>query len=305
MSKKIKTYFYYLLPQRVKSPDTAKAFTKKEFGNFFIKACNYINKLPLKDKKYEYTKGNTVSWIDYCDKISTSSDVDLNIIIKSAKYNHVRKVRNTTTMEENTSAQKSKRDGDEEKTHICIRDNSNQDSYLCIIESNFYGLSDSRLKIYINWMLSQYAKISKSEYEYEINLEYVPCDGFINEIEKIKTVTLLRMVVDKKSIGDDFQTLADLDESKQTVDLIYKRKNKRVSLPKDPIKSYYNSMGNNDTYVYRIITEGIGDNGKIKIDTDLIKLKQELDVDITIETEEVDDKSFFNKVQNLLMNMRK
>lgn len=306
MSKTIKTYFYYLLPKRTQSPQSeAVPFTKKQFGDFFVDACNYFDKLPLCDKKYEYNNRNTVSWIDYYDKINNDSEVNLNIIIKSAKYNHVRNVINTTTMEENSSAKKGKRDGDEEKTHICIRDNSSQDSYLCIIESNFYGLRDSKLKIYLNWMLSRYAEISKSDYEFEIDLEYVPCDDFIDEIEKMDKVTLLRMIVDKKSIGDDFQILADLQESKQTVDLIYKRKNRKVSLPKEPIKSYYSSMNKNNTYIYRIIAEGLGQNGNVKLDTDLIKLKHELNVDTTIETEEVDDKSFFNKVQNLLMNMRK
>ena len=304
MSKSVKVYFYYMTPKRIKAPQSSSPMSKKEFGDFFKSAIEYVLKLHLLDRKYEFALDRTIAWVDYCRKIVDDNKLDLNMIIKSAKYNRIRNVRNTKTMEENVLAKKTKPDGDEERTHICIRDNITKDDYLCIIQSNSYGLRKSKLSTYLNWILKSYADYKKSNFEYEVEFEFVPCDSFIEEIEKMRYISLLKITVDKTSVGDEFQSLADLEQTKETVELIYKRKKRNVSLPKDPIKEYYNALSTNQSSIHRIIAEGTGDNGNIKLDTDLLKLKREVCVETTVETDEVDDRSFFINVQNLLLNMR-
>lgn len=54
-----------------------------------------------------------------------------NIIFKSAKYNHVRNEIDTETMTE-LGTRKRKQDGDEEKTHLCIRYNAGEYRFLAV-----------------------------------------------------------------------------------------------------------------------------------------------------------------------------
>lgn len=305
MSKKVKIYFYYMTPKRIKAPENAGNFKKKDFSDFFHLAMDYVIESSLIDRRYKYELDKAIAWISYYKKLNKDNSLNSDLTIKSAKYNRIRNVRNTETMKENTKARKAKQDGDEEKTHICIRDNDTKEDYLCIIESNAYGLSKSKLAVYINWVLDIYAEKTGSPYNYEVEFEYVPCDSFVEEIEKMRTISLLKITTNKKTVGDDFKLLADLEETKNTVELVYKRKKRNLSLPKEPIKAYYDDLSGDNSRIYRIIAEGTGDNGPIKLDSDLIKMKRELSIETTIETEEIDDKSFFNSVQLLLTNMKR
>lgn len=63
-----------------------------------------------------------------------------NIIFKSAKYNNVRNEIDTETMTE-LGTRKRKQDGDEEKTHLCIRYNAGEYRFLAVHESNHYGIT--------------------------------------------------------------------------------------------------------------------------------------------------------------------
>ena len=72
-----------------------------------------------------------------------------NIIFKSAKYNHVRNEIDTETMTE-LGTRKRKQDGDEEKTHLCIRYNAGEYRFLAVHESNHYGITLHCIVDYLN-----------------------------------------------------------------------------------------------------------------------------------------------------------
>lgn len=69
-----------------------------------------------------------------------------NIIFKSAKYNHVRNDIDTETMTE-LGTRKHQQDGDEEKTHLCIRYSAGEYRFLTVYESkhrsnfNFFSVA--------------------------------------------------------------------------------------------------------------------------------------------------------------------
>ena len=86
----------------------------------------YTLKKSLKDRRQELTFAEKVVWLDSFEDMGNG---DYNITFKSAKYNHVRNEINTETMEP-LGTRKQRRDGDEEKTHLCIRLAQGQQRYL-------------------------------------------------------------------------------------------------------------------------------------------------------------------------------
>lgn len=115
--KKVLIYFYYLAITRQKEAADTSVYDIAQITNVFSKMLEYTMKKSLKDRKQELTFAEKVVWLDSFENMGNGN---YNIIFKSAKYNHVRNEINTETMEP-LGTRKQHRDGDEEKTHLCIR----------------------------------------------------------------------------------------------------------------------------------------------------------------------------------------
>lgn len=115
--KKVLIYFYYLAITRQKEASDTSTYDIAQITNVFSKMLKYTLKKSLKDRRQELTFVEKVVWLDSFEDMENGN---YNITFKSAKYNHVRNEINTETMEP-LGTRKQRRDGDEEKTHLCIR----------------------------------------------------------------------------------------------------------------------------------------------------------------------------------------
>ena len=116
-SKKVLIYFYYMSIMRQKDAADSSVYDIMDITKAFSEMLSYITAKDLKERKQDLVASQKVVWIDSFMELDAGN---YNIIFKSAKYNHVRNEINTETME-SLGTRKKQPDGDEEKTHLCIR----------------------------------------------------------------------------------------------------------------------------------------------------------------------------------------
>ena len=134
--KNVPIYFYYLAISKQKDSDDESVYDMNQIVDSFSKLLSFIASKNLKERKKDNTASEKVIWLDsYTDL----KDGNYNVIFKSAKYNHVRNEIDTETMKE-LGTRKRQQDGDEEKTHLCIRLAEGQHRFLAVHESNHYGI---------------------------------------------------------------------------------------------------------------------------------------------------------------------
>ena len=82
----------------------------------------------LPERKKDITSSEKVVWLDSYEDLKNGN---YDVIFKSAKYNHVRNEIDTETMQER-GRRKRPQDGDEEKTHLCIRLAKGENRFLAV-----------------------------------------------------------------------------------------------------------------------------------------------------------------------------
>ena len=117
--KKVLIYFYYLAITRQKEASATSTYDIAQITNAFSKNAGiYFEHVSQIVPLSESPLRNIFRYLLY-PSLSHAS-LRLGFTFKSAKYNHVRNEINTETMEP-LGTRKQRRDGDEEKTHLCIR----------------------------------------------------------------------------------------------------------------------------------------------------------------------------------------
>lgn len=144
--KNVPIYFYYLTISKQKDSNDTSTYDIKQIVDTFSKLLSYILAKNLTDRKKDITSSEKVVWLDSYENLKNGN---YNIIFKSAKYNHVRNEIDTETMTE-LGTRKRQQDGDQEKTHLCIRLANGQCRFLAVHESNRYGISINCIIDYLN-----------------------------------------------------------------------------------------------------------------------------------------------------------
>ena len=298
--KQVPIYFYYLAISKQKDSKDDSKYDISEIKESFTKLLKYIVSKGLTDRKVDNKPMEKVVWLDSFEDLN---DGNYNLIFKSAKYNHVRTEIDTETME-TLGTRKRKQDGDEEKTHLCIRLAEGEYRFLAVHESNHYGISIRCIVDYLNNLFIDYNENNNDNYHYSVSYEIMPGDDFITSLKKAKTTTLLKLVVNKSDIQDDFMQFAGRDEISDDVEIILRRPKGSKKLPENLIKSYYDSLQSNNK-IKRISVKGTNNHGEFEASTDLIKMKHFLQVNTLPVTNEVDSTSFFESAQNFINDIRR
>ena len=197
--KNVPIYFYYLTISKRKDSNDSSTYDMQQIVDSFSKLLPYIMAKELTDRKKDIISSEKVVWLD---SFADLKNGNYNIIFKSAKYNHVRNEIDTETMTE-LGTRKRQQDGDEEKTHLCIRYNTGEYRFLAVHESNHYGITLNCIVDYLNTQFISYNEDSDDEYHYSISYEIMPGEDFLSSIKKAKTMSVLKLVVNKKDIKDD------------------------------------------------------------------------------------------------------
>ncbi|WP_283608565.1 hypothetical protein [Faecalispora anaeroviscerum] len=301
-TKKVPVYFYYLNITVGILREDAPQPSIQDFINYFNNALSFTQRKLALNRKLNFPKDEKVVWLDSYHLINPELPGNFNIAFKSAKYNHIRNVINTETMIEKGTV-KNKPDGDEEFTHFCIRYQNGRDNLICIHESNYYGISIGKIVYYLNDMLAKYRDSNNVPYSYTITSSIMPCDSFLDELRRMKRVSVLKVEVEREDLSDDFLHLAGRDDVKDTVEIVLKKISRNKYIPKSAVEDYYNDM-QQENKIKRITAEGTNQSGPFRLDTELMKMKQSVSVDISEVTNEVNSDNFFEKAEELIIGLR-
>lgn len=223
-----------------------------QITNVFSKMLEYTLKKSLKDRRQELTFAEKIVWLDSFDDMGNGN---FNITFKSAKYNHVRNEINTETMEP-LGTRKQRRDGDEEKTHLCIRLAQGQQRYLAVHESNYYGITINCIINYLNECFKRFNEETEEQYHYEVSYEIMPGDDFLTSLKEAKTISALTLTVYKDSLPNEFMLFAGrTSDIADDVEIKIKTPKKGGKFPDNLIKAYYEAM-QGDGRIKRIKASG-------------------------------------------------
>lgn len=297
--KNLPVYFYYLEANLSKIEEDHKVYKISDFIALFSEVLEALSKEELINRKHDFISDEKVIWLDSYKNLKNGN---FNLIFKSAKYNHIRNVIDTKIMLEK-GAIKEQVDGDEEKTHLCIRYSKGQSNFICIHESNYYGMAIGRIIRYLNEKIESHRIETKGNCIYTIEKENMICDDFLEELRKMRKISLLKITVERQDLKDDFLRLSGRDDVNDNIDISIGKIKRNKNIPKSLVSEYYNDM-QNEKKIKRIVAEGSNESGFFRLDTELIKMKQRLSVDTISVTNEIDSNEFFKKAQELLEEMR-
>lgn len=297
--KTVPIYFYYLAISKQKNSSDDSIYDIKQIMDAFSKLLAYIAAKRLMDRKKNISSSEKVVWLDsYTDL----KDGNYNVIFKSAKYNHVRNEIDTETMQE-LGTRKRQQDGDEEKTHLCVRLAKGQNRFLAVHESNHYGISINCIVDYLNTQFIRYNEDTDDKYHYTFSHEIMPGDNFLDALKKARTTSALKLTVSKEDIRDDFMRFANRNDIDDEVEIWLKRPKGAKKFPDNLLRAYYNDMQSNNR-IKKISVRGTNAAGQFEIDTDLIKMKHYLSVKAESVTYEVNSEDFFTKAQGFIDETR-
>ena len=297
--KSVPIYFYYLAISKQKDNSDDSVYEIKQIIEAFSKLLAYIAAKNLTERRKDITSSEKVVWLDsYTDL----KDGNYNIIFKSAKYNHVRNEIDTETMQE-LGTRKRQQDGDEEKTHLCIRLAKGQNRFLAVHESNHYGISINCIVDYLNTQFVRYNEDTDDKYHYTLSHEIMPGDDFLDSLKKARTTSALKLTVSKEDIRNDFMQFANRNDIDDEVEIWFKRPKGAKKFPDNLIKAYYDDMQSNNR-IKKISVRGTNAAGQFEIDTDLMKMKHYLSVKAESVTNEVNSEDFFTKAQGFIDETR-
>lgn len=299
--KNVPIYFYYLIISKRKNSDDSSTYDMKQIVDSFSKLLPYITAKDLTDRKKDITNSEKVVWLDSYEDLKNGN---YNIIFKSAKYNHVRNVIDTETMTE-LGTRKRQQDGDEEKTHLCIRYNAGEYRFLAVHESNNYGITLNCIVDYLNTQFISYNEDTDDEYCYSISCEIMPGEDFLSSLKKAKTMSVLKLVVSKEDITDDFMMFAGRNDIADEVEVCLKRPKGAKKFPDNLIQAYFDESQNKTSgKIKKITIKGTNDSGQFEVDTELMKMKHYLSVAAESVTNEVNSLDFFVKAQEFIEETR-
>lgn len=298
--RNIPIYFYYLAMKKQKNSQDNTAYNMSQIIGAFSNLLDFILRKDLISRSKNFTLAEKVVWLESFEDLKNGN---YNLIFKSAKYNHVRNEIDTDTMQE-LGTRKRQQDGEEEKTHLCIRLNKGQHRFLAVHESNHYGISIGCIVEYLNAQFESYNEETDDEYHYSLLYEIMPGDGFLDTLKKARTIRSIKLVVNRADIQNEFMNFAGRDEIAEDVEICLKRPKGAKKFPENLIKAYYNDMQSNNK-IKRITAVGTNNvGGQMDVDTDLIKMKHYLVVKLTSITNEVDSYDFFKQAQAFIDETR-
>ena len=299
--KNVPVYFYYLTISKQKDSDDSSIYDIQQIVDSFSKLLSYTVAKNLKDRKKDIKTSEKVVWLDSYEDLKNGN---YNIIFKSAKYNHVRNEIDTETMTE-LGTRKRQQDGDEEKTHLCVRYNVGEFRFLAVHESNHYGITLNCIVDYLNTQFISYNEDTGDKYYYSMSYEIMPGEDFLSSIKKAKTMSLLKLVVSKEDIRDDFMMFAGRNDIADEVEIRLKRPRGVKKFPDNLIQAYFdNSQDKINGKIKKITIKGTNAAGQFEVDTEFMKMKHYLLVLAETITNEVNSLDFFEKAQEFIEETR-
>lgn len=299
-TKQVKIGFYYMSVGRRKKINDTTPYNIADVCKVLSAMLTSLMKKERIERKHDFSSKEKTIWLDNFSELGNGN---YDIVFMSARYNRSRNVINTETMEEKGMLKQPK-DGDEEKTHFCIRLQSGQDRFMTVLEQNFDGVTYNEIEWYLDQQLEAYYTETNARCVYTVDFDIVPSKDFLIELKKMRKINFLTLTVDKSDPSCcDFLRLAGRDGVRDTVEIcLHKKRGKGNEIPFDLIEEYFNETGTFKR-IRKISVQGSNNAGSLKIDTDSIQLKHSIEVGVFGTTNEVDSGDFFAKVKSDIPQM--
>lgn len=270
-------------------------------GEELIKVLKYVCDLDDINKTYDFTKEEKIILLDSVVEVNINNGWKMyNTKFISAKYNQAREVINKNTLE-NKGRLKAIEDGDIEVNHVTFYYNENQ--AIAAFEYNDYGIFNlNKIIEYINNFLGGY-------FEYNELIPYIngfECHNkvnknFIEKLERLDTINAATIILSKRYLNSSpFAALAEKDEVKDEIAITFKRSKRNNQLPIEEIKECYDKISSEDNIVKKIYIEGSESANTINFNTEEMKEKVEINVELNT-FGEVESEDMFNKQKIYLM----
>jgi len=296
ITKHVKIGFNYMSVQRKKRAGDLTPYEISVVSATLYAMFTSLMQKERIERKHDFASKEKTIWLEEFSDLGNGA---FDIVFMSARYNRSRNVINTETMEEKGML-KQPEDGDEEKTHFCIRLNPGQDRFLTVNEQNFDGVTVNEIQWYLNQQLEAYQIETAADCLYSVDFEIVLSRDFLTELRKMKKINFLTLTIDKTDpLCNDFLRLAGRDGVRDTVEIcLHKKRGKGNDIPFDLIEEYFNDTGALKR-IRKISVQGSSVAGSLKIDTDSIQLKHGIEVRAIGTTNEVDSSDFFSQIKNV------
>ncbi|MBQ7954546.1 MAG: hypothetical protein IJ282_02230 [Lachnospiraceae bacterium] len=291
-----KTVYYYVLkPINI---DDEKYAQVESFADDFN---SIISKLFLEEKnsrKETLTKEKKILYLsDY--KYDATNRIAY-IKVTSAKYDAVRNVVNTNTLEDKTELIKGVSDGEEESNHLAIKFISAKKT-VCLFESNYYGIGFTKIIKYFEKKIKTAHKESEDGVYYNINYQNIVSHDFLAALEKVNRVKMVTLEVDRKALGvSDQKAFADRADLSSTADIVFKPCGKGATILTDTVKAFF-KMYNEDGMSVRSVSVDADSENKEPIQFNTEQMKEKVSKEVEVDANgEVDTQSMFAIFEELL-----
>lgn len=268
------------------------------FSSDLKSLLTYIISLNSFDRKIDDSKHSKIYYLN--NFYSIENDTLFNLEFQSAKYDHVREVIDTETMIHRGTL-KRREDGDLEKTHMSIYFDE-EDTALCLLEDNFWGIQIGKISNYLNEMLGKYYESLGSKKFHRIEFAIIPSEEFLVELRKMNKISLAKFTVDTEELhASDFADLSGRADIRKEVELVVKPA-RGQSMTKRMIEEYYDKKNQNER-IKRITIKGETTEGKVVLDTEKMKTRHNIRVETEASTDVVISQSIFDEFKNILLGV--
>ena len=276
------------------SVNEEKCAKLESIENDMLEVLEELCKKSRQERKYDVKTDHKILYLD-----SYQYDAEqhiLNMVFKSAKYNAVRNVINTSTMV-SKGILKEPSDGDEEMNHVSFRFVENKVA-VCLFEYNYYGIGYKRILFYIQHNIKQYHREKKDKMFYNLISSNVISNEFLEALEKVKRIKMVTLTVDQEDISvSETKALSGRADLSNDVNIVLKPAAEGASIRSDTVKDFYKNIYKKDKKVKRITVDADPyDKVPLTFDTEKMKRKIVISVNGTGKTNEVETRSMFEKL---------
>jgi hypothetical protein len=242
---------------------------------------------------------NNNAYMPSSNKIFWLSDYSQNSGRYKLLWNYSKTGRRLKIIEKHTlspTKEKYKDEGDLEKQHTLIKDYGVENKAVMVFERVQGGVTTK----YIEEEINKYIEINfpdLSNNGVRLNIDPIISRDFMGYLYKMKRIPVANIYVDKSVkflIDDEDMSIVDEEGSmRDTIKLIIKA-NYKESLSRKFIEWLLKLKKDSKGKVQRIVIEGEGNIGPIKLDTESIKLKRQLNISLdddgNIDSDDIFDK---------------
>ncbi|RGC81723.1 hypothetical protein DW241_04975 [Hungatella hathewayi] len=273
----------------------------KEIKSMQEDLLELISKLLSQDKKLRKQTYDYKKQILYLNKSSYKKEDNILVLqFISAKYAMVRNVLDTETLDDKGQL-KTKKDGDEEKTHIGIKF-TGKHSAICLYENNPNGISFSIIMNYLNDFILEQHKLRQDNYYYKIEHNNKVSKDFLKALKYADRIKAVTLTVDQEDLKvSEIKRFSGKNDIKRDIDILLKPAARGKSITKNTVKDFFNIFEDEKSDIKKIYVDADKqDKTPLKFDTEQMKERENVNVLETV-TGEADP----NDIKKILFGLLK